>query len=182
MSPGERIRDDLLVLQCQHGDRRALGELVSRWQGPLVRYASRLLGDHEAALDAVQETWMAAVRGIVGLRDVARFKPWVYGILSRKCADYWRRKGSRAEVSAEAAEAMRGAGELAAAPSADADREVGLERAFGRLSADERTLLALRYMEDFGVAEIGDILGVPEGTVKSRLFHAREHLRQVMER
>lgn len=177
MPTPESIRDDLLVLRCQTGEAHAFEMLVERWQLHLLNFAFRLTGNWAAAQDVVQDSWLVVIRGLVGLRDVGRFKPWLFQIASHKCADYWRRKRRATLLAEEFGKAMP----VGQEPVATGQRE-DLATAFARLSPDHRTVLALRYLEEFPVEEIAEILALPEGTVKSRLFHARQQLKQWMEK
>ena len=177
MNGSTAIRDDLLLLQCQQGDAASFDQLVRQWQQPLLNYAFRLTGDWAAAQDVVQDTWVVVIRGLVGLRDVARFRPWLFQIASHKCQDHWRRH----HTARRHAEAVSRRAEDAEWPPPSAER-ADIDTAFCRLSAESRTVLALMYLQDFTVSEMAEILTLPEGTVKSRLFHARQQLRQLMEK
>ena len=174
----DSLQDDLLVLQCQEGDVASFERLVGRWQQPLLNYAFRLTGNWAVAQDAVQETWMVVIRGLVSLRDVAGFRTWLFRIASHKCQDHWRRQESRQRV----AENLRQeAGTEVGAKVPHAER-TDIDAAFQRLSPESRTVLALMYLQGFSVGEMADVLSLPEGTIKSRLFHARQQLRQLMEK
>jgi len=176
MDRSDSIQDDLLVLQCQQGDAAGFDRLVRRWQQPLLNYAYRLTSDWGIAQDVVQETWLAVIRGLVTLKDVARFRVWLFRIASHKCQDHWRRKQTRQQFVDEL---QQRPGTAAAPPSAE---KADIDIAFRRLSLESRTVLALMYLEDFSVGEIAGLLSLPEGTVKSRLFHARQQLRQLLEK
>jgi RNA polymerase sigma-70 factor (ECF subfamily) len=178
MDKVDSLQDDLLVLQCQQGDPAGFERLVHRWQQPLLNYAFRLTGDWSAAQDAVQETWMVVIRSLVALKDVARFRTWLFRIASHKCQDHWRRDQSSRRF-AEALQNQSDATTAAAPPNAE---RADIDVAFRRLPPESRTVLALMYLEDFSVGEIADVLSVPEGTVKSRLFHARQQLKKLMEK
>lgn len=178
MNGTDSVRDDLLVLQCQQGDVAEFGRLVERWQQPLMNYAYRLTGDWEAARDVVQETWVVVIRGLVGLRDVTRFRAWLFRIASHKCQEHWRRNSSRQRF-VERLQEQADAAEAVTPPNGE---RADIEAAFRRLKPESRTVLALMYLEDFSVGEIAEVLSVPEGTVKSRLFHARQQMKQLMEK
>ena len=152
--------------------------LVRRWQQPLLNFAYRLTGDWTAAQDIAQETWMVVIRGLITLKDVARFRAWLFAIASHKCQDHWRRAQS-GERFAEKVQMQSDASAGAAPPNA---QRADIDAAFRRLPPESRTVLALMYLEDFSVGEIAGVLSLPEGTVKSRLFHARQQLRQLMEK
>ena len=92
MRTAEDIHDELLVMGCQDGDGQSLIALVNRWQPRLLCHAMRLTREHEAAMDVVQDAWVAIVRGIRRLDDPACFAPWVYRIVTNKCADWTRQR------------------------------------------------------------------------------------------
>jgi RNA polymerase sigma factor (sigma-70 family) len=178
MGERERLENELLVLRCQEGDAKAFEELVKAWQERLWRHAWRLSGDEATAWDVLQETWMAIARGIGRLEDAEFFRGWAYGIVSHKCRDWIRRERRlRTVAEAHAAEGQVGAAEAALTR----ERLAEVKEAMGRLAGPDRAILCLRYEEGFDTREVARILGVPEGTVKSRLYHARERLRLMME-
>jgi RNA polymerase sigma-70 factor (ECF subfamily) len=170
------LQDELLLLQCQQGDVVSFDRLVRRWQQPLMNYAYRLTGDWAVAQDIVQETWLVVIRGLITLKDVARFRAWLFRIASHKCQDHWRRRRTGQQVAEELQKQSD-----AAAVSPNVERS-DIDAAFRRLPLESRTVLALMYLEDFSIGEIADMLSLPEGTVKSRLFHARQQLRQLLEK
>jgi RNA polymerase sigma-70 factor (ECF subfamily) len=171
----ERVLDGLLVLRCREGSREAFRLLVERWQERLWRHAYRLTGDSNTAWDVVQEVWVSITRDIARLDDPQHFGGWAYTIVTRRAAD-WRRRNGAEEPEAEL--------DRRAAPEID-ETSGGVESlrlALRHLSGERRALVSLRYVDGYEVAEIAAILGVPEGTVKSRLHAAREQLREIMER
>jgi RNA polymerase sigma factor (sigma-70 family) len=178
MNRRTQIEDELLVLRSQEGDAAAFDRLVGRWQERLWRHAWRLTGREDAAWDVLQEAWIAITQGIGRLQEAAAFPGWAYQIVSNKCRDRIRRERRRREVVVEYADQARRADEEVAGSE---ERSSDLKEALERLSGRDRAVLSLRYEEGFDVAEIGRILDVPEGTVKSRLHYARKRLRRIME-
>ena len=172
-----RIFDDYLVAGARAGDRRAFELLARRWQGKLLAHAWRLLGDREAARDAVQSAWGEIVRGIGRLADERAFAAWAFRIVSRRCA---RHIGdsvkSRALADALEREPPPEPDESAAA--SDVDR---LRAAIRTLPPEQRSAIALFHFEGLSVAETAVALNVPAGTVKTRLMHARRKLRATLE-
>lgn len=156
----------------QAGDRRAASLLARRWHPRLARTARRLLGEDEPALVAVQEAWIAILRAIHQLRDPSRFAPWAFGILRRRCADAIR--------AAQRDRARNGqAGEEPALP-AMADEGLAIRQAFAALPPDQRLAAQLFFVEGLTLDEIAEVLAVPLGTAKSRIFHARRNLKAAL--
>lgn len=178
------ILDEWLVIRCQAGEVDAVRDLVARWHARLYAHARRLVDRTDAADDAMQESWLAIVRGIRRLDDPARFGPWAYAIVTYKCRDWIRKRRREPDAGATLEDAV-----APPAVRSDIDRPVddqnALRGALGALSPDHRAALALHYLEGMSVADIATSLGVPVGTIKSRLHHARERLRaqlQLIER
>ena len=173
--------DELLVLRSQDGDVRALDELVERWQSRFFRHACRLTANPDSARDAVQEAWIAIVRGLRKLDDPARFAPWAYRILSNKCVDWVRKQGRKRKLDQSLVDHQRPEDAVVEQdPERNEARQVVVD-ALRSLAPGQQGLLALYYQDGFGVSEIAEILEIPVGTVKSRLFHARNALKQALE-
>ena len=176
----EDIQDELLVLQCQEGDEDALGTLIARWHPRFGRLAWRLTAEREAARDVVQDAWLAIVRGLARLDDPARFRAWAYRIVRNKCTDWTRRR----VVQRNTAKDLRDAPVFSDRPNAtDSRGELDrMRKALAKLPHEHRAILSLHYLDGMGMAEIARVFEVPKGTVKSRLYHARNRLKQAMER
>ena len=178
MRTAEDIYDELLVMRCQDGDEESLAALVNRWQPRLLRHAMRLTREHEAASEVVQEAWVAIVRSARRLDDPARFAPWVYRILTNKCADWTRqRQRQRASITPLAAEP---AAKESSAEDSQEDVEV-LREAIKQLPHEQRAILSLFYVDGLSVRDIAEAFSLPVGTVKSRLYYARSTLREMIE-
>ena len=174
----ERIFDAYLVASARLGDGEALGALARRWNGKLLAHAWRLLGDHEGARDAVQESWGEMLRGFSRLRDDAAFAAWAYRIVSRRCARQVRTIQGQRRLAEESAAAASIEASLVEPSSLDVD---AVRRAIKTLPPDQQAAIALFYLEDMSVAEVAVALDVPAGTVKTRLMHARRKLRGALE-
>lgn len=175
MDAHTHITNELLVLRCQEGDIVAFEQLVACWQERLWRHAWRLTGDKDAAWDAIQDAWIGISRGLRNLADPAAFPAWAYQIVSHKCRDWLRRRRRERQLD----ELYRAeASETCDPPQRQYE---SLKEALTQLSGPDRAILSLRYQDSFSTAEIAAILEIPEGTVKSRLFHARKRLKQFLE-
>lgn len=169
-----RLRDELLVVRCQLGEREALDELICAWSDPLLRHVQRIAGS-EIACDIVQEVWLRALKGIARLRDGARLRPWLFGIAHHVMMDRLRARYAEREALYE----------LENGPDAQAEESPEvlsalLESRLATLPALERETLSLFYFQELSLVQVAEVQEVPIGTVKSRLFRARALLRQSM--
>ena len=172
--PDPRI-DALLAVRCQLGEREAFDLLIRRWAQPLRRHVGRVAGDAHAADELVQDIWLRVLQGIGRLQEPERFRSWLFGIAHRRLMDRLRER--YATPSTDPVEAI----DEFAADSPDPDRELlarELDRGLARLPVGERDVLSLFYLEELSLADVAQALSVPIGTVKSRLFRARNLLRQ----
>lgn len=178
MPTDSSIYEELLVLRAQVGEQDALNALVAHWHVRLTRYAKHLTGDADGAAEVMQEVWLSVVRSLHRLEAPSHFRPWVYRIVSNKCTDWIRHRVRRRGVTQSLT------ADDIAVESADADTKDEirvLRAAIARLPADKRAMLSMFYVDDLSIREIAEVLEVPQGTVKSRLFNARHQLKQILE-
>jgi RNA polymerase sigma-70 factor (ECF subfamily) len=174
IEPDEQLVDEILVMDAQCGRVKAMELLVARWQKRLWRYARSLTGDAEAAWDVTQEAWLGVIRGIGRLNDPARFRSWIFRIVTNKANDWIRGNGCAARSQTPPTvetdhQAMQHSHETAS----------DLHSILQRLPDRSRTVLTLYYLEEFDVPEVARILRIPRGTVKSRLYHARQEFKEL---
>jgi RNA polymerase sigma-70 factor (ECF subfamily) len=175
----EDVLDELLLLRCQAGEAAALDLLATRWNRRFTGFAYRLTGETEAARDVVQEAWLSIVRGLRRLQDPASFRSWAYRIVHRKAVDRLRgvrrRRVLRQRLSVEP---------VAEVQEPDLDGAEALPRlraAMTRLAPERRAMLRMFYSDGMTTREIAASLEIPEGTVKTRLFHTRKQLKSLLE-
>jgi RNA polymerase sigma-70 factor (ECF subfamily) len=165
-----------LVERAQAGDRFAFGELAASCADRLFAVAARILRDPEAAGDVLQAVLVDIWRDLPSLRDPDRFDAWAHRMVVNRCRAHFR-SARRLPMTIGLVPGDRSV--------ADAQAWVGnrdqLERAFARLSADQRAVLVLTYYRDLSVGQVAACLGVSAGTVKSRLFAARRAMRAGLE-
>ena len=159
--------DRAIVDRARQGDIEAFDVLARSIGDRCMSIASRILRDADLAEDAVQAALIIAWRDLHRLRDPDRFEPWIHRILTRACYATARRRRVLHEIRIEP-------GVDAAGPD---DRQTihdrdQLERGFRRLTVEQRAVLVFHHYVGLPVAEIADQLGIPVGTVKSRLHHA----------
>lgn len=170
-------QDALLAVRCRLGEPSALDELVDRWHGPLRAYVGRLLSGTDGLDETLQELWLRILRGLPGLRDPHKLVPWMYRIARFAAMDHLR--GRYASAGEEV--------EPDALPSEEAESSQELhlelrelEAALDRLAWPERETVVLFYLEGWSTADIAELVGIPVGTVKSRLFRARKELEKIL--
>ena len=169
--------DTELVRRAQDGDEQAFASLTVAVGNRLHRVAHRILRDTDLAEDATQQALLAIWRDLPQLRDLERFDAWSYRLLVRACYA----EGHRARRSAPNLRLLP-ADELASPQELNSviDRDQ-LERGFRRLSIDHRAVVVLHHYLDMTVEEVAQTLGVPLGTVRSRLHYAMRALRSALE-
>jgi RNA polymerase sigma-70 factor, ECF subfamily len=174
----QRNQETLLVLSARAGDDGAFGQLIARFEKPLLYYLRRFIAQPEAVLDVHQEVWLAAYRQLPRLVSPEAFRAWLYRIAHDKAARFVRRAIRDEQRTGFLDE---NCAEFAAEAPKITEAEA-VHKALDQLDVSFREALTLHYLRDLTLEEMALVLGCPVGTVKSRLFHARLALRQRMER
>jgi RNA polymerase sigma-70 factor (ECF subfamily) len=169
--------DTDLVVRAQHGDEEAFASLAVAVGNRLHAVSHRILRDIHLAEDATQQALLTIWRDLPQLRDPARFDAWSYRLLVRACYAEGRRTRDWAPNLR-----LLPVDEPAVAEGLNVvvDRDQ-LERGFQRLSVEHRAVVVLHHYADLPLDQVAEILGVPIGTVRSRLFHAMRGLRTALE-
>lgn len=174
-----RALSEWLVIRSQHGDRKALEALIQLWQERYFLYSMRRLGDRDAARDVTQNALLSICRSVKQLKDPGTYPSWSYRIVERRCTD-WLRKTLRERKTIEHNNASLDQAIDESTNVSDendhTDARISIRKLLENLDPMIRSLLQLYYLEELSVSEISDILKVPKGTVKSRLFYARKLL------
>lgn len=169
------VPSTLFVLAARNGDRAAFEHLVREHYDRLSALARRIVTDPSDAEDVTQDSLLRAWRELPRLREPERFDAWLTKLLVHGCYDLLRgRRRREARVPWLVPDAS------APAPVEIEERE-RLEAAFARLSPEHRAVLALHFYRDLSAGEIGALLGIPEGTVNSRLYYGTRALRAALE-
>jgi RNA polymerase sigma-70 factor, ECF subfamily len=166
-----------LVARAQQGDHRAFDALAVAAYHRLYAVAVRILRDGYAADDAVQETLVRGWRDIRSLRDRDRFEAWLHRLLVHACADHVRKARRRLEVVVDTSDQRDPVDDMARVGDRDE-----ISRAFQTLSVEHRAVLVLAHYVGLSAPEIADWLGIPTGTVYSRIHHARRAMRASLTR
>ncbi|MFK8032604.1 MAG: RNA polymerase sigma factor [Hyphomicrobiales bacterium] len=171
------VLEEYLVTSARLGDRDAFAKLV-QLRGPrLLAHASRLLQNREEARDIVQEAWLDILRGLRSLRDPVAFPAWATRIVTRRCARFIRAQQTQRALKAELTEEAKLDAFEHPPDATDAER---VRTEIAALPPKQAATIALFYLEDMSVGEVAMALDVPRGTVKTRLMHAREQLKNVL--
>jgi len=173
---GERV-DDQLVVRAQGGDRDAFERIMNLSFDRSHAVATRLLRDSQLAEDAVQQAMINVWRDLPRLRDVSRYDAWSYKVLVRACyAEYKRAPKWLPGIDTDSPREPRAGDEYGAVLDRDQ-----LERGFRRLSMDHRVVIVLHHYLDLPLDQVGAVLDIPVGTVKSRLHRALGEMRSALE-
>ncbi|MFP3916077.1 MAG: RNA polymerase sigma factor [Actinomycetota bacterium] len=168
---------DLLILSAG-GDRRAFDELMRRHQDRVFAICLRIMRRREAALDATQDTFLTVFRKADQFRGDSRFTTWLYRVAVNTCYDQLRRaKRRRSDPLPETHDPPdSGADDRMAA----VELRPGLTAALSHLKEEYRSAIVLADVEGLGLSEVAEILGIAEGTVKSRLHRGRSQLAEIL--
>jgi RNA polymerase sigma-70 factor, ECF subfamily len=165
-----------LAVRVRQGDATAAEKLVEAFQKPLLFYVRRLLQSEDDAWDCVQETWISALRGIRSLRKPEAVASFIYQVARNHALVHLRRRKGEPALHDGEMPATDSIEEIAfTAQDATAVRE-----ALDKLPHVQREVLTLFFLDDLSVKEIAEILQVPSGTVKSRLFYSKLALREIL--
>ncbi len=178
------VADRELVASAVTGLEGGFEELVRRYQRPISGYVYRMVGDYEAALDLTQEIFIKVYASLARYRSEFKFSTWIYKIAHNSAVDYLRRNNGREQslvggVEGDTYELPIESKRLS--PEQESEREerrLEIEGVVRALPGAYRELIILRHSQDLTYEEIVEVTGLPLGTVKNRLFRAREMMRQ----
>jgi RNA polymerase sigma-70 factor (ECF subfamily) len=169
-------RSVALVLRAQSGDRDAFSSLIRQHDLSMRRLAYGIVGDRGAMDDALQEAYLRAYRGLPGFHGDSAFGTWLYRIVYRTCLDELRRRKAVAPLD-DAVEIA----DTKAGPDAQATARHDIDAAMAKLSSDMRAAVWLVDGEGLSYDEAAGVLGVPPGTIASRVSRARVQLRRALD-
>jgi RNA polymerase sigma-70 factor (ECF subfamily) len=173
-------RDDAaLVAQCLDGDNRAFETLVRKYHRPVYNVALRMLKDPDAADDITQTVFVKAYEKLDSYNPSHQFFSWIYRIAINESINQ-SKKAKRLEEYESGVSAARET--TPADEYGDDELAEEIAQAIQMLKVDYRMVIVLRHYHDFSYDEMGEILDIPAKTVKSRLFSARQQLREILER
>jgi len=180
------MADGELVQTAIAGREASFEELVRRYQRPIAAYVYRMVGDYDAALDLTQEVFIKVYNSLTRYRSEFKFSTWIYKIAHNAAIDHLRRYAVRelalaiefdGEPRVVAIESRR------LTPEQESEREerrTEIESVVDQLPPAYRELIVLRHSHDLSYDEIAEVTGLPLGTVKNRLFRARDAMRDLL--
>jgi len=180
----EQDQESIWIEKARLGNQEAFGKLVKVHMKAAYYSALNLVRNHDDALELSQEAFLRAFKNMSTFRQGSRFYPWLYKILRNLCLTHLRRKVRHPDSISLSDE--EGDWDFPAdTPDASeqmeqTEMEERIWAALGEMSPAEREILILRDLQETSYAEISDVLGIPMGTVMSRLFNARSRLREIM--
>ena len=179
-----RKEEAALVQRIQNGDADAFAVLMEEYQKKVYLLALRTVGNQQDAEDMTQEAFLRAYRSIHSFRGDSKLSVWLYRLTTNLCIDLLRSRGRKPTVSLTVEDNDEDTQELDVTDERYDPEEIfqrrelqrAVQRGLASLPEDYRVILVLRELEGLSYAEIGEVLGLEEGTVKSRLFRARKKL------
>jgi len=165
------MQDAEAILRCREGEPEAFGHLVRRYQRRALGHARALTGNGADAADAAQSAFLDAFEHLGSFDATREFYPWLYVLLRNRCYKQARTRS------------LTGPSEPADLPvpeTGSAEERYDLRRALDRLAIEERELIVLKHLDGWTYDELAERLGIPRGTVMSRLFHARKRLKALV--
>ncbi len=193
MESSPKIQKEVIE-NCKAGDESAFSEIVLTYQKKVFNIAFRMLGNREEAKELSQEVFLSVLESIKGLREEIKFEPWLTQITLNHCRNRWkylkRRHYFKTDslndpIETEDGEMERQVYDPSGNPETLFEKKMVrqfVQRGLLKLKEDQREMIVLRDLQGFSYEEIGRLLSLPEGTIKSRLHRARMDLKGILER
>lgn len=188
------LHSDTLIINAQKGEEKALNQLVSLWYKRIYNYVYKYCSDEDTTTEIAQQTFIAMFRSIKKLKDIDRFKPWLYRIATNFCYEESRKRKRNRTVSLtvtkgeddteEQMEVGEAKGNLFNPERSFQQEEIKdiLLSALSELSGDQRTVVIMKEYEGLKFTEIAEALNDSENTVKTRLYRGLKNLKEILER
>ena len=192
MKTSPKIQKEVIE-SCKAGNEKAFAEIVFHYQKKVLNIAYRMLGNFEEAKDLAQEVFISVFESIKDLKEEIKFDAWLTQITLNHCRNRWkylkRRQYFNSESLDDPIETEDGNIPKAIVDPSDSPETLYekksiqefIQRGLLELKEDQRELLVLRDLQGFSYGEMGELLGLPEGTIKSKLHRARMELKEVLE-
>ena len=169
----DNISNAILVLKCQRRDEKAFREIVNRWEPRLYYYLRRIVENENDVWDILQETWLVVFQNIRKLQEPLKFPTWLYKIGHNKAVNLLRKENRYIQMKEEQAKDYR---ENDNSVINVKERAEVVHKMLDKLKLAHREVLTLYFLEGFSISEMAQIIGISEGTAKSRLYYAKNKL------
>ncbi len=173
----DKLSNAILVLSCQRRDESAFRELVNRWEPRLYYYLRRIVENENNVWDTLQETWLAVFQNIRKLQDPLKFPTWLYQISHNKAVSLLRKENRYTQMTFEQKPNYRENNNTVSVVNEKAEL---VHKALEKLKLAHREVLTLHFLEGFSIQEMARIIRISEGTVKSRLYYAKNELHKAL--
>jgi RNA polymerase sigma-70 factor (ECF subfamily) len=180
MDAETRALYEWIALRCQAGESAAFEDLIAVMERPLLYYAASLTGNVDSGLDVLQEVWIKVLRGIGKLKDPGSLRSWLYTITHGIAVDRIRRNTSRERAEQVELDGFQEAAEPSEDPLFADEDAAAVHQALGEIGFRHREVLVLHFLEDLSIAEIAEVVGCSEGTVKSRMHCAKRAMKEIL--
>ncbi len=174
----ESPTDGTVIERVLCGDTESFGFLIDRYQDDLVAYANYMIGSADDAADVVQDSFVRAYKSLRQCKDPARFKAWLFRIVSNQCKTHLARHHRRHRESLSAAVGVPGDKDAPDTAVEGAELRRTVHEALQHLTVDQREALVLKYIDGLSLPEIADLLSTSQSALKMRLLRGREALRE----
>ena len=175
----EKISDSDLVLEFQSGNKKALNQLVKRWHKTFCEKAYWLVKDADIAKDIAQDSWSVIIKKMDTLKNTKSFGSWALRIVYNNSID-WINKNKRNQKHIEQVKYEQETVDVEKDLDANVEIKLKLLQVFKRLPQHQQVVIKLFYTEGYSLKEISNTMNISVGTTKSRLFHGREKLKQLL--
>ena len=166
-----------IITQIKNGDEEAFAELIEQYKLPIYKTAKAILKDEDDVCDAIQDAALSIYKNITNLKNEKYFKTWVIRITMNKCYDIIAKRKLNDE---KVLKVQSNISETNISFDNNVIEKTDLERTLDLLEEDLKKVTLLYYYNDLSITEISEILNIPKGTVKSRVFRAREKLYEIL--
>lgn len=182
MENNHKILDEKLVLRCLEGDENAYNDLVKRWHQRFCKQAYWYTKNKDLAKDIAQDCWLIIFKKLNSLKEPKSFGSWALSIVNRKSIDVLRKHKLIQEKLEDYGKDTSAKDAAFAHDDSTINNHEVIIKAINNLPVNQQTVLRLFYLEEYSIIEISKILKISKGTVKSRLFYAREQLKLIFKR
>jgi RNA polymerase sigma-70 factor (ECF subfamily) len=173
-----RVYQTLLVIRCQAGDHAAFAELVGLYRSRLRYFLQKIVGEAPDAEDLLQDVWLEVFKGISKLSDPGAFRTWLYQVARHRAFHALKKRRQLPRQLEGVDPPSKEEGEV----NFSAEEAEKVHAALGRLKPHQSEPLLLRFIEGMSYEEIAQVIGCPLGTVRSRIYYAKQTLRRILER